>query len=101
MFALESQECGIRFTLNLCSFVQKALELMHVVPKKANNMMNVGMLEGYTVSCCFTQENFEPYSQFLNNSIFISSQGKITAQGNLVLQVSLFLKCLSNSIETS
>lgn len=49
-----------------CSFsLQKALHLMNVVPKKANDMMNVGMLEGYT--------------------------GKITAQGNLILQVLLLL----------
>ena len=29
--------------------LQKALDMMYVVPKKANDMMNVGMLEGYTV----------------------------------------------------
>ena len=33
--------------------LQKALELMHIVPKKANDMMNVGMLEGCTVRTKF------------------------------------------------
>lgn len=29
--------------------LQKALEMMYIVPKKANDMMNVGMLECFTV----------------------------------------------------
>ncbi|XP_032241354.2 triple functional domain protein isoform X5 [Nematostella vectensis] len=45
--------------------LKRALHLMHVVPKKANDFLNVGMLEGYT--------------------------GKITAQGNLVLQDTLMV----------
>lgn len=33
----------------LSSCLQNALDLMRVIPKKANDMMNVGMLEGYCV----------------------------------------------------
>jgi len=39
-------------SLHLASFfssLQKALDMMYIVPKKANDMMNVGMLECYTV----------------------------------------------------
>lgn len=45
--------------------LKKALDMMYVVPKKANDMMNVGMLEGYT--------------------------GKITAQGTLIMQDTLMV----------
>ena len=31
------------------SCLQNALDVMRVIPKKANDMMNVGMLEGYNV----------------------------------------------------
>ncbi|XP_066016290.1 kalirin isoform X11 [Pocillopora verrucosa] len=45
--------------------LKKALDMMYVVPKKANDMMNVGMLEGYT--------------------------GKIAAQGTLIMQDTLMV----------
>ncbi|XP_020600716.1 triple functional domain protein-like isoform X7 [Orbicella faveolata] len=45
--------------------LKKALDMMYVVPKKANDMMNVGMLEGYT--------------------------GKIAAQGQLIMQDTLIV----------
>ena len=35
--------------LVLSYFLQNSLDIMRVIPKKANDMMNVGMLEGYCV----------------------------------------------------
>ena len=42
------------------SSLQKALEMMYIVPKKANDMMNVGMLECYTV-----KKGFKAFLLFL------------------------------------
>ena len=36
--------------VSFVSSLQKALDMMYIVPKKANDMMNVGMLECYTVA---------------------------------------------------
>lgn len=36
----------------VCLCVQKALELMSLVPKRCNDMMNLGRLQGYEVHLC-------------------------------------------------
>lgn len=46
-------------TVNVCHAcvrlcVQKALELMSLVPKRCNDMMNLGRLQGYEVHLCVT-----------------------------------------------
>ena len=88
------------FIYYLCT--QKALDMMYVVPKKANDMMNVGMLEGYTVKkrtldCLFLQLvaifiNFISFQIILRYFVLICLtfsllQGKIAAQGQLIMQV--------------
>lgn len=43
-------QTGQKFIYNLCHvFVQKALDLMSLVPKRCNDMMNLGRLQGYEV----------------------------------------------------
>lgn len=72
---------------------------MYVVPKKANDMMNVGMLECYTVRelfhflYAFFMKNvgsLKHSTTFCSDTIFfldVFSQGKIQALGTLIMQV--------------
>lgn len=39
--------------------LQKALELMSLVPKRCNDMMNLGRLQGYEVHLCVTRLKLE------------------------------------------
>lgn len=67
--------------------VQKALELMSLVPKRCNDMMNLGRLQGYEVHLrqgvrvTIQQEA----SQIEWHALFLF-QGKLTSQGKLLQQ---------------
>ena len=73
---------------------------MYIVPKKANDMMNVGMLECYTVKelCNFLCYNGNLIHRrhrtvlFKLEVYFIFSQGKIQALGQLIMQVIFFVR---------
>lgn len=73
--------------------VQKAVEVMCIVPKRCNDMMNVGRLQGFDVSwpVIESNKNLSSWVTTLNHSYkselsFLSIQGKIVAQGRLLLQ---------------
>lgn len=85
--ALRQQSSLLHFCL------QKALEMMYIVPKKANDMMNVGMLECYTVSCVISRfviivKYFTLRTVWCPNATYLHLlQGKIQALGQLIMQV--------------
>ena len=54
--------------------------MMYVVPKKANDMMNVGMLEGYTVKksayfIAMCVNCMDGFALFSFHTVFFSSPG--------------------------
>lgn len=66
--------------------------MMYIVPKKANDMMNVGMLECYTVSCVISRvviivKSFTLPTVCPNATYLHLLQGKIQALGQLIMQV--------------
>lgn len=64
---------------------------MCVVPKRCNDMMNVGRLQGFEVRCSLhlivlQKPNLPVLPSPSLPSFLISAQGKIVAQGRLLLQ---------------
>lgn len=51
---------------------QKAVEVMCIVPKRCNDMMNVGRLQGFDVRSHFSQWSVKQYNIFLKACVNIS-----------------------------
>lgn len=75
--------------------IAKAFHVMTIVPNQANDMMDIGRLQGFEVRA--RQDCIANIAAFKCNSIFL--QGKITAQGKLLHRGPL--TCLDTFAQTT